>query len=137
MESTDCFLKTPTHAFVKCRQLLFVLLPLIVSNGFAQVDLSAGLVAYYPFNNNTNDATANANNGTATNIAFTTDAGGNSNSACYLDGLTSFIEIPSSASLNSTKLLTVAAKFYQEEPGDGNFLLLRGGPFTGGKICII
>ena len=78
----------------------------------AQVDLNNGLVAYYPFNGNTNDESGNNNNGSPTNIVFTADALGNPNSACYLDGLTSFIEIPTSASLNTTKLLTVAAKYY-------------------------
>lgn len=133
MDAANCFIKMPNFFFVNCRQLFLFSFTLVVNNCFSQVDLNAGLVAYYPFNNNTNDASGNGNNGTATNIIFTADALGNSSSACYLDGLTSFIEIPSSASLNSTKLLTVAAKFYQEVAGDGNFLLFRGGPFTGGK----
>lgn len=133
MESASCLIKTFPFSFANFRQVFFISLILIFNNCFAQVDLNAGLVAYYPFNNNTNDASPNGNNGLATNITFTADALGNSNSACYLDGLTSFIEIPPSLSLNSTKLLSVAAKFYQEIPGDGNFLLLRGGPFNGGK----
>lgn len=133
MKPVYCFIKMPILFFVNYRQLFFISFTLIINNCFSQVDLNAGLVAYYPFNNNTNDASGNGNNGSATNIAFTTDALGSNNSACYLDGLTSFIEIPSSASLNSTRLLSVAAKFYQEVPGDGNYLLLRGGPFSGGK----
>lgn len=128
------FFETKTIAAVAgCRNLLLIVFTLIAGNSFSQVDLNAGLVAYYPFDNNVKDASANGNDGVAANITFTTDALGNNNSACYLDGLSSFIEIPSSPSLNSTKLLTVAAKFYQEQPGDGNFLLLRGGPFSGGK----
>jgi len=40
-----------------------------------------GLVAYYPFSGNANDASGNANNGTATGATLTADRFGNANSA--------------------------------------------------------
>ena len=44
-------------------------------------NLKNGLVAYYPFCGNTNDASGNGNNGTANNITFGADRFGNPNSS--------------------------------------------------------
>ena len=47
---------------------------------------TAGLVAYYPFNGNANDASGNGNNGTANGATLTTDKIGSLNSAYSFDG---------------------------------------------------
>jgi len=78
-------------------------------------DITTGLLAYYPFNGNANDATGNGNNATPVNgPTLTTDKMGNPNSAYYLDGVDDFIKIPGGAStnLNPSGALSVAMYFY-------------------------
>ncbi len=60
---------------------------------------SNGLVAYYSFSGNANDATINGNNGTVNGATLTTDRDGNPNSAYSFDGVTSYINIGHNASL--------------------------------------
>src|SRR5690349_14790600 len=77
-------------------------------SGISQ-DLTTGLQAYYPFNGNANDATGNGYNGTLiSNPTLTTDRMGNPNSAYYLDGVSSYITIPASGTLNQTDAMSVA-----------------------------
>lgn len=64
--------------------------------------INTGLVAYYPFNSNTNDMTVNANNATLNGATLTTDRLGNANSAYSFDGVNDFINIPNIAAYNST-----------------------------------
>ena len=59
-----------------------------------------GLVAYYPFNGNANDESANSNNGTVNGATLTTDRDGNANSAYSFDGVDDKIDIPHHDSLN-------------------------------------
>ncbi|MBK8685606.1 MAG: LamG domain-containing protein [Bacteroidetes bacterium] len=54
----------------------------------------SGLVAYYPFNGNANDAVG-TNHGTANGATLTTDRFGNANSAYSFDGVDDFIGIGS------------------------------------------
>ncbi len=56
----------------------------VVVNGQDIVD--DGLVAYYPFNGNTNDESGNGYDGTNHNADLTSDRFGHQNSAYYLDG---------------------------------------------------
>jgi len=53
-----------------------------------------GLIAYYPFNGNANDASGNNRNGTVYGSALTTDRFGNANSAYSFDGLGNYISLP-------------------------------------------
>src|SRR5215475_7065552 len=77
-----------------------------------QVNLSQGLLAYYPFNGNANDASGNNNHGTPMNgVQLTTDRFGNANSAYLFDGVDDYITIPNSASLNPTNAMSVALYF--------------------------
>jgi hypothetical protein len=48
---------------MKTHTLLFLACALLLSNP-SHADLTTGLVAYYPFNGNANDASGNGNNGT-------------------------------------------------------------------------
>ncbi len=65
------------------------------------------LAAYYPFDGNANDASGNNNNGTVSNAMLTSDRLGNPNGAYYFDGVTSSIQVPSSASLNFQNAITI------------------------------
>ncbi|RAR47170.1 putative secreted protein (Por secretion system target) [Flavobacterium lacus] len=71
----------------------------------AQVNLTNGLVAYYPLNGNANDFSGNNNNGSPfDNVTYITDPFGNASSAVSFGGTTSQgrISIPHSATLNFT-----------------------------------
>lgn len=62
--------------------------------------LQSGLVAYYPFNGNTNDASGNGNHGTVAGAVPANDRFGNANSAYGFDGVNDLVSIPNSTSLN-------------------------------------
>ena len=56
-----------------------------------------GLVAYYPFNGNSNDESGNGNNGTNNGATLTTDRFGNANKAYSFNGTSNNIQGSSSA----------------------------------------
>ena len=60
--------------------------------------LQTGLVGYWPFCGNANDASGNGNNGTVNGATLTTDRFGNANSAYSFDGVNDFIQCPSTIS---------------------------------------
>src|SRR5882724_8725482 len=62
--------------------------------GFSQVNLSQGLVAWYPLNGNGNDASGNNINGTLNNVTLTTDRNGVFGKAFYFNGQDSWIGVP-------------------------------------------
>ncbi len=76
----------------------------------AQSFLSNGLVAYYPFNGNADDATGDGNNGTlnGTDLIFGTDRFGNTQSALFLNTTSipsvtlngAYVSAPKSAALD-------------------------------------
>ena len=69
--------------------------------------LTTGLVGYWPFCGNANDASGNGNNGTTMNgVALTTDRFGNSNSAYSFDGVDDYIDLGSYI-LNSPQEYTI------------------------------
>jgi hypothetical protein len=59
-----------------------------------------GLVAYYPFNGNTNDNSGSGNNGIINGATLTLDRFGNQNNAYSFNGINNYIEIPNSSNLN-------------------------------------
>jgi len=67
-----------------------------------------GLVAYYPFNGNANDASGNNNNGTVYGPTSTADRKGNPNSAFLFDGIDDYIAINHSASLNMSQQISIS-----------------------------
>ncbi|MDR1813996.1 MAG: C10 family peptidase [Tannerella sp.] len=62
---------------------IMVTLPAIPTNG---------LVAYFPFNGNANDASGNGNHGTVHGATLTTDRFGKANNAYYFDGNSAYID---------------------------------------------
>ncbi len=73
--------------FATCLSLAMVLMTAGISLG----GLNDGLLAYYPFSGNANDATGNGNNGTVHGATLTEDRFGNPNSAYYFNGVNSYI----------------------------------------------
>jgi hypothetical protein len=83
------------------------------------INLTRGLVAYYPFNGNANDASGNNNNGTVYGPSPTADRKGNPNSAFLFDGIDDYIEINHSASLNLTQQFSIS--FWARLETDGPY----------------
>jgi hypothetical protein len=79
-------------------------------SGHAQIDITTGLIAHYPFDGNADDASVNGNHGTVMGAVLTTDALGRENSAYEFNGINAYITIPNSATLSSpdTELTIVA-----------------------------
>ena len=82
--------------FVGITQLMIAQVPAYIPTN--------GLVGYWPFNGNANDASGNGNNGTVNGATLTADRFGNPNSAYQFNGSGSgnSITIPNSSTLNIT-----------------------------------
>ncbi len=72
------------------------------------IELTNGLIAYYPFNGNANDESGNGRNGTVYGSILTTDRFGNPNSAYSFDGIDDYIETPN----NLNNYQTVSVSFW-------------------------
>lgn len=59
-----------------------------------------GLVGWWPFNGNANDASGNGNNGTVNGATLVSDRWGLNNSAFYFNGINNFIQISDQPSFN-------------------------------------
>jgi hypothetical protein len=59
----------------------------------AQIDLENGLVAYYPFDGNANDASGNGHDGIVNGATLSDDQFGNPESAYTFDGVDDFIQV--------------------------------------------
>ncbi|MFM2214079.1 MAG: hypothetical protein RL427_1342 [Bacteroidota bacterium] len=78
---------------------------------FAQVPSyvpTNGLVGYWPFNGNANDESGNGNNGTVNGATLTSDRNANANCAYSFDGISNYITINHSSSLNLANNLTIS-----------------------------
>jgi hypothetical protein len=86
-----------------------ILLALSISTAHAQVNLSKGLMAYYPFNGNAKDATDHDNDPVFNNASLTADRKGNAKSAYHFNGSSSYMKIPNSRSLNFRNSISIVA----------------------------
>ena len=80
----------PTHLTLRLH-LAAVLFAALVGQAAAQNNLTNGLVAYYPFNGNANDASGVNINGSPFNAVLSADRFGNTNSAYSFNGVDSVI----------------------------------------------
>ncbi len=71
-----------------------------------------GLVAYYPFNNNTNDESGNGNNGTIVGANFVNDRYNESNSALNFNGSSNYIIINDNDMLDLNNDFSISAWIY-------------------------
>ena len=86
---------------------------------------SDGLVAYYPFNGNANDASGNGNNGTVSGATLTSDKDGNTNKAYeftvdengVLGSSQDEITITSDPLMNSNEITLSAWVYPRSKPG--------------------
>ena len=88
---------------------ILIILLLISNAAIAQVNLTLGLRAYYPFTGNANDISGNNNNPSFNNATLTADRFGNTNSAYQFNGIDNYIRIPNSPSINPTTQISVCA----------------------------
>ena len=110
----------------------------------AQIPTS-GLVAYYPFNGNANDESANTNNGTVFGATLTADRFGNANSAYSFDGVNDYVSLNTDVgdgirtisawvnpAISFDSTLSEAMTIIGRNSGtnDGEFLLAFSGPST-------
>ena len=95
----------------------------------AQSWLTNGLVAYYPFNGNANDA-AGTNNGIVNGAALTTNRFGNANKAYYFNGTSAFVGINYSEIFNfsPTGELTISTWFKISQAGNVGSVLVAKSP---------
>ena len=80
------------------------ILPLLLLLGFPSVsrgDVTAGLVAWYPFSGNANDGTAYRNHGTVRGATLTTDRSGKPNEAYRFNGSSQWIEVPHASQISN------------------------------------
>jgi gliding motility-associated-like protein len=80
-------------------------IPLSILLVFGVVSVNAqiptnGLIAYYPFSGNANDASGNGFNGTVIGAILTTDRFGNANSAYSFNGTNNYITVPDNNTLD-------------------------------------
>jgi hypothetical protein len=102
---------------------LFVVGIFIAANSHAQ-SLTNGLVAYYPFSGNANDASGNGLNGIVNGATLTTDRFGNPSSAYSFNGSSSYISIASNPLLKLTTNLTIS--IWMNRTSVGGMLLCKG-----------
>ncbi len=110
--------------------ILLAILCTLPFEPYAQVDLNKGLVAYYPFNGNANDASGNGNNPVFNNATLTTDYYGNAKSAYQFNGIDNYMRIPNKPSLNPSNTISICVwvkptGFYKGTC-HGNSVLMKG-----------
>ncbi len=107
--------------------IIFISLTLF---SYSQINLSAGLVAYYPFNGNAIDASGNNNNPIFNNASLTSDRFGFPNTAYHFNGTDNYMQIPNNTTLNFGNTMSLAAwvKVTGFYPGTchGNRIIMKG-----------
>lgn len=98
--------------FIGLSFVLALLFYVTVGSAGATSDITTGLLAYYPFSGNANDASGGDNNGAVNNAILTSDRFGNPNSAYNFNGVDSFIGI---LKLQDQSILTVSLWFNTED----------------------
>lgn len=89
-------------------------------------NLEQGLIAWYPFNGNVKDTTANGNNGTNIGANLTADRVGQPDKAFSFDGTTSKISTPLDFKIQPGVVRTVTAWFKTNDMINGNLFLGAG-----------
>lgn len=102
--------------------------------GGSTVNLTQGLVAFYPFNGNANDASGNGNNGTVYGATLTTDRFNRRNRAYSFNG-SSYIQSDNWNSLLGNVPFTVSF-WTNPSPSNNGWILAFGQPADGQGFCI-
>lgn len=105
---------------------------LLLTSAHAQTWITNGLVAYYPFNGNANDASGNGNNGQTTgNVVLTVDRFGNPASAYHFDGSLGSIDITNTVFNIGQSEYTLSGWFSSDDVSKSSQFLFNTIPHTG------
>jgi len=85
-----------------------------------KINLSYGLVAYYPFNGNANDTTGHGHDGTTNGVTLTTDRFGSANKAYWFDG-NSYIQADDDNFPFGSDMRTIYVWVYMTDYGNENY----------------
>jgi len=107
----------------------------------AQVDLTKGLVAYYPFDGTANDKSGNNNNPVFNNATITTDRFGKPNSAYHFNGVYQYMRIPNKPSLNFADKISLSVwvrptGFYYDICHASQIISKGGGNYNPGNYAL-
>ncbi len=75
----------------------------------AQINLTNGLIMYYPFTGNATDVSGNTNVATVNGPVLTTDRFGAANSAYYFDGVDDYIQLTGGVGMKPTFPMSISA----------------------------
>ncbi len=89
--------------------LTAIMITVLLLPSLSNAQLDNGLVAYYPFNGDTIDATGNGNDATNYGATLTTDRYGNVNSAYHFNGTSEYMDCGNGISLQIANDITVTA----------------------------
>ena len=104
--------------------LVLFVIPFGMSQELPSYVPTDGLVAYYPFNGNANDASGNGNHGTVIEATLTSDRDGNENSAYDFNGDNSIINLPElDSNIGTPGVITSYSMWFKgSAPQDSNGL---------------
>lgn len=96
------------------------------------VDITTGLVAFYPFNGNANDESGNGANGSVNGAKLAADRFGNPNKAYSFGGSDFISSNPKGLPINNSARSFTAFIFYQNTPSynDWSCILSYGGDYA-------
>lgn len=108
--------------------LFFLFVPCL--HTYCQADLTKGLAAYYPFNNDAHDASGNGNHAVFNNAFLVNDRNGKPYSAYNFNGENQYIRIKNSRSLNFSGPFSISAwvlvKGFYTGACHGNRIIMKG-----------
>lgn len=90
-----------------------------------QTTISKGLVAYYPFDNNSSDYSGKGNHGSSYGATPTSDRFGRPNRAYNFNGMGQYIQVPRSPSLEPAEEITISFWMYGKPGYDGMQRIVR------------
>lgn len=89
--------------------ILALLLLFFAGTANAQINLTNGLLMYFPFTGNATDMSGNTNAAVVNGPVLTADRFGASNSAYYFDGVDDFIQLSGGANMKPTFPMSISA----------------------------
>jgi len=113
----------PLLALAAAAATVLLSLPLRLLGG-----IDDGLIAFYPFTGNANDASTNGNHGTSVGAQLTTDRNGNPNQAYLFNGTSDFVNIGQGVKPNFP--LTITAWIYPTSADIDPHMIFRSGTFN-------
>ncbi|MBK8226829.1 MAG: LamG domain-containing protein [Flavobacteriales bacterium] len=113
---------------------------LFLQDVHAQVNLSAGLAAHWPFTGDAADSSGNGNHGVVNGAVLTDGADGIPNTAYRFNGASDYITVPNSPSLNPV-VYSLSARIkpmgYYSGACQGNVILWKGADTSPGHYGLI